>query len=97
MHEDIRDELAAIRDEVRVLREVLDEVREELSWSNRNAEDLPAGTGAVPVFRRITSMSADPTARDFRINHVPEETIERLRQEVIEEASSQPRRQSTLF
>jgi hypothetical protein len=97
MHDEIRDELASLRDEVRVLREVLDEIREELSWSNRNAQDLPEGTGAVSAFRRTTSMSADPTARDFRINDVPEATVDRLRQELIEEASPQPRRQSTLF
>lgn len=31
-----------LRDEVRVLRDVLDEIREALQWQNRNAEDFPA-------------------------------------------------------
>ncbi len=31
----------ALRDEVRVLRQVLDEIREALQWQNNNAEDFP--------------------------------------------------------
>lgn len=32
----------SLRDEVRVLRQVLDEIREALQWQNNNAEDYPA-------------------------------------------------------
>ena len=32
----------SLRDEVRVLREVLDEIREALQWRNHNAADLPS-------------------------------------------------------
>lgn len=32
----------SLRDEVRVLRQVLDEIREALQWQNNNAEDFPA-------------------------------------------------------
>ncbi len=75
------DDIASLRDEIRLLRQVLDEVRAELSWVNNNAHDLPPGAGAMAAFRRITSMSLDPTARDFQVNTVDEETIARLRDE----------------
>ena len=71
------DDIASLRDEVRLLRQVIDELREELSWANNNALELP--TQLRPV--RITSMSLDPTARDFQVNTVDEETIARLREE----------------
>ena len=74
-------DIASLRDEIRLLRELLDELRAELSWANNNAHDLPPGAGAMSAFRRITSMSLDPTARDFQINTVDEETIARLRDE----------------
>ena len=74
-------DIASLRDEIRLLRQVLDEVRAELSWVNNNAHDLPPSAGAMAAFRRITSMSLDPTARDFQVNTVDEETIARLRDE----------------
>jgi hypothetical protein len=75
------DDIASLRDEIRLLREILDEVGAELSWANNNAHDLPPGAGAMAAFTRITSMSLDPTARDFQVNTVDEETIARLRDE----------------
>ena len=75
------DDIASLGDEIRLLRKVLDEVRDELSWANNNAHDLPLGAGAMAAFKRITSMSLDPTARDFQVNTVDEETIARLREE----------------
>ena len=33
-------EIALLRDELRVFRQVLDEIREELSWANNNAPEL---------------------------------------------------------
>ena len=74
------DDIASLRDEIRLLREILGEVGAELSWANNNAHDLPPGAGAM-AFTRITSMSLDPTARDFQVNTVDEETIARLRDE----------------
>lgn len=74
-----RDEIATLGDEIRLLRQVLDEIREELSWANNNAHDFPPGAGAIAAFTRITSMSLDPTDRDFQVNTVEEETIARLR------------------
>ncbi len=75
------DDIASLGDEIRLLRKVLDEVRDELSWANNNAHDLPLGAVAMVGFKRITSMSLDPTARDFQVNTVDEETIARLRDE----------------
>ena len=75
------DDIATLSAEIRLLRQVLDEVRDELSWANNNAHDLPPGAGATAAFTRITSMSLDPTARDFQVNTVDEETIARLRDE----------------
>ena len=75
------DDIASLSAEIRLLRQVLDEVRDELSWANNNAHDLPPGAGAMAAFTRITSMSLDPTARDFQVNTVDEETIARHRNE----------------
>ena len=75
------DDIASLGDEIRLLRKVLDEVRDELSWANNNAHDLPPGVGAMAAFRCITSMSLDPTSRDFQVTTVDEETIARLRDE----------------
>ena len=74
-------DLNSLSAEIRLLRQVLDEVRAELSWANNNAHDLAPGAGAMAAFPRITSMSLDPTVRDFQVNTVDEETIARLRVE----------------
>ena len=79
------DDIASLRDEVRLLRQVIDELREELSWANNNALELPPQLRPV----RITSMSLDPTARDFEFNTVDEETIGQLRDEHTPTHSSQ--------
>lgn len=48
--------LQAIADELQVLRQVLDELRDEFSWAMRNAP--------LPPFH-LTSTPADPTAPDW--------------------------------
>ena len=54
--------LDRMTEEVRVLRQVIDELREEIQWAARNVvgEPLPR----LPT-RRITSMPLDPTCDDF--------------------------------
>ena len=42
--QNLADEVAALREQVALLRQVLDEVLVELTWANDNARDLPAGT-----------------------------------------------------
>ena len=91
------DDLDSLRDEVRLLRQVLDEIREELSWANNNAPDLPHSTGALSAYDRITSMSADPAARDFQVNAVDPATVAMLREQAVEEASSRASTQRSLF
>ena len=91
------DVIATLGEEIRILRQVLDEIREELSWANNNAQDLPNATGATSAYRRITSMSADPTARDFQVNSVDAATVSRLREEATQEAPPRASTQASLF
>lgn len=56
-----------LTEEVRVLRQAVDELRQEVQWGVRNALDPPHER---PPVRRITSMPLDPCAEDFaeRVN-----------------------------
>lgn len=47
----------SLREEVRVLRDVLDEIREALQWQNNNAQDFPALTAN----RQAAASLADAT------------------------------------
>ncbi len=77
MEEPLRsDDIASLCDEVRLLRQVVDEIREELSWANNNANELPPGAGAIAAIRRVTSMSLDLAARDFQVG-IDDETLGR--------------------
>jgi hypothetical protein len=84
-------ELRLLREHIEVLREVLDEIRSELRWANNNAHDLP-GDDAMTLIRRVTSMSSDPAAVDFKVNDVEPEVIAQLR-----EAVASPSVQQELF
>jgi hypothetical protein len=59
--------LYRLREELAVIRQVLDEIAGELQWANRNREPSVDAAGS---FRRITSMPLDPSAQDWaeRIN-----------------------------
>ena len=94
--ENLADEVSALREQVALLRQGLDEVLVELSWANDNARDLPAGTGVMSVARRLTSMSLNPTARDFQVNSVPESTVVELREEASQKGALRANTQSTL-
>jgi len=91
------DTIAALCDEVRVLRQVLDEIREELSWANNNANGLSESAKATSACGRITSMSADPAARDFQVNSVDDATICKLRKEAAQDVSRRASTQTSLF
>lgn len=54
--------LDRLREELAVVRQVLDEIREELEWSNRNPPDREFGAA---TYRRITSFPLDPCAPDW--------------------------------
>ncbi len=58
----IADSLDLLREELAVVRQVLDEIREELEWANRNRSE-PDPAPLMP--RRITSMPLDPCAPDW--------------------------------
>ncbi len=91
------DDIVSLRDEVRLLRQVVDELREELSWANNNAYDFLGNTGPVMAYRRITSMSVDPTARDFQIDAVDQASVSRRRERATRDASSGTSSQQSLF
>lgn len=63
----IADALERLREELAVVRQVLDEIREELEWSNRNPPDREL---VAATHRRITSCPLDPCAPDWaeRVN-----------------------------
>jgi hypothetical protein len=65
-HTDAEDSIASsldrLREELTVVRQVLDDIREELEWANRNRSE-PTPSPLLP--RRITSMPLDPCAADW--------------------------------
>jgi hypothetical protein len=70
-HTDSEDSIAAaldrLREELAVVRQVLDEIQQELEWANRNSPDREQ---VAATYRRITSMPLDPCAPDWaeRVN-----------------------------
>ena len=65
IHE-LRSAVERLADEVRVLRQVLDDIRDDFAWALNNAEKFRY----VPGIHPLTSMPKDPLAPDFgeRIN-----------------------------
>jgi hypothetical protein len=63
------DEIRNLRDEMHVLREAVDELREQLEYALRNA--APKQDAWLPT-RAITSFPVDPTAPDWaaRVNSI---------------------------
>lgn len=70
----------ALRDEVCVLRQAVDELREELQYLVRNPDGFPRQETLPPL--RIASLAKDPTAADFgeRINAASAEKLDELRE-----------------
>ena len=73
--------------QVQVLRNAVDELREEFQWSNHNTNS----ERTCIRNRIIRSCSLAPTSPDFTVNTVSEETVEKLRSELtpIRSCSSQ--------
>ena len=87
--------LSAVRmlaEEVAVLRNAVDELREELQWSNHNHR----GESHWLTGRRIQSCSLDPASPDFAVNTVDKDTIDKLRAELTPTQPG-PRKQGELF
>ena len=79
-------------EEVKVLRQVVGELREEVQWGNHNFH----ANDALPSHRRIRSCSLDPTSPDFAVNSVDDATVEKLRAELAGNHSV-PGKQGELF
>jgi hypothetical protein len=89
---DLGEAVTLLAEELKVLRIVIDELREELQWKNQNRDT----DFSLLTSRPIHSCSLDPTSRDFAVNSVSQETVERLRTELTP-GHSQPGKQGELF
>lgn len=65
--DELTDAVVGLSEEVRVLRQAVDDLREEIQWAARNLVDPDQGSLAN---RRIRTMPLDPCAADFaeRVN-----------------------------
>jgi len=59
---ELRHEIADLKDQVRVLSDILDEIREEISWVTRNGLPVRSPMPVSPVLKR---MALDPLAEDW--------------------------------
>lgn len=59
---ELREEIASLKDHIRLLVDAIDEVREELSWLTRNGLPSREPLPPVPVLKQ---MAADPCADDW--------------------------------
>jgi len=71
----LADVVQTLADELKVLRVVVDELREELHWANHNAPADDRGDHRRLHGRRIQSFAIDPASRDFAVNSVDDETV----------------------
>lgn len=77
--DEIVDAVSQLAGEIKLLINALDELREEVQWNSRNSVD--ADFVGRKRFR-LTSMSLDPTAKNWRVNGVDESLVEQLRNEL---------------
>lgn len=59
---ELRREIADLKDQVKVLTDILDEIREEISWVTRNGLPMRTPLPVSPVLKR---MALDPMAVDW--------------------------------
>ena len=59
---ELREEIASLKDHIRLLVDAIDEVREELSWLTRNGLPSQEPLPPVPVLKQ---MALDPCAEDW--------------------------------
>lgn len=66
----LNEQLPALKEEVRVLRQVLDEIKDEIAWLLNNREEFRCQRPSERPVMHITSMPKDPLAEDFgeRVN-----------------------------
>ncbi len=72
---DLVTSIESLRDEVRVLREVLDEIRDSLQWQNRNAADFPSLLANRPAALSLAEASFPALSRtsDDSANDLPDD------------------------
>ena len=73
----LADVVQSLTEEILVMRMAIDDLTEEIQWANQNRRESRFMTG-----RRIHSCSLDPTSKDFTVNSVDRETVDRLRAEL---------------
>lgn len=59
---ELREEIASLKDHIRLLVDAIDEVREELGWLTRNGLPLREPLPPIPVLKQ---MAVDPCADDW--------------------------------
>lgn len=59
---ELREEIASLKDHIRLLVDAIDEVREELSWLTRNGLPSREPLPPIPVLKQ---MALDPCAEDW--------------------------------
>lgn len=59
---ELREEIASLKDHIRLLVDAIDEVREELQWLTRNGLPTRDPPAPIPVLKQ---MAADPCADDW--------------------------------
>ena len=84
--------IRSVTEEVQVLRQVVDELREEVQWANRNPPSERAFTGGDHTW----NCSLDPASTDFPVNSVDKATVDRLRSEIVA-GDRLPEKQGKLF
>jgi len=77
---------------VQVLRQVVDELREEVQWANQNLPNERSDFGD----RQVCSCSLDPTSPNFTADSVDRQTVDKLRSNVATPMRL-PREQGKLF
>lgn len=70
------DAVQLLTEEVRVMRMAIDELAVEVQWANQNRLK-------TVCCKEIHSCSLDPTSKDFTVNSVDRETVNRLRAELL--------------
>lgn len=89
----IADALDRLREELTVVRQVLDEIQQELEWANRNSPDREP---VAATYRRITSFPLDPCAPDWA-ERVNKYSAADLPADPADAGDSTPRQQGQLF
>ncbi len=79
----LADVVQSLAEEGKVLRNAIDELREELQWANDNVYCGNNGGDPSLGSRRIHSFSLDPTKAEFAVNTVGQGEVDTLHSELV--------------